>query len=188
MTRGRGTRLIETFSTKLGRRVVLHDYLAFWQWVRLETDPEVLSFCERPARSGPPQNCVIDFWVRRADGPSLSVIESRSDVPLRSLDDEPIEVVPMADLAAARMWITNWTRMLTVIASTRTLWPDRLMQDLLKSVPTPKPLSVVEREVTCGDPAIARGALFELLRRGRLLAPSLHTTLLSHQTLLEPRP
>lgn len=53
-TRPRGARLIESHSPKLGRRVRLFDHLAFSQWIRLEVDPLVESFCERPVRVDPP--------------------------------------------------------------------------------------------------------------------------------------
>jgi hypothetical protein len=66
-TRPRGARLLEARSPKLGRRVRLFDRLAFSQWIRLEADPAVLSFCERPARvDSQPDSCLIDFWIQRA--------------------------------------------------------------------------------------------------------------------------
>lgn len=184
-TRTRGARLIEAFSPKLGRRVTLHDHLAFSQWVRLEADPAVISLCERPARSAPPQSCLIDFWVQRPGGAQLIVLESRCDVAL-SVGAEPVEQVALAEIAAAGQWIANWARMLPVVNATRTLRPAALAQAMLKRVSQPRSLASLEREVSSGDPAIVRGTVFDLLRQGLLRAPSLHVQPLSHHTLVEP--
>lgn len=184
-TRARGARLIEAFSPKLGRRVTLHDHLAFSQWIRLEADPAVLDLCERPARSAPPQSCLIDFWVRRAGGGQLIVLESRCDVAL-FIGAQPVEKVALAEIAAAGQWIANWTRMLPVISATRTLRPAALVRAMLQRVTLPRPLASLEREASCGDPAIVRGTIFELLRLGQLRAPSLQVQPLSHHTLVEP--
>lgn len=185
VTRARGSRLIEAFSPKLCRRITLHDHLAFSQWVRLEVDAKVLGFCERPVRSVPPQSCLIDFWVQRADGGQLLVLESRCDLAL-SIDGEPVGTVALAEIAAAGQWIANWTRMLPVISATRAQRPPALARSILQRVSEPRPLASFERESASGDPAIVRGTIFDLLRQGQLRAPSLHVQPLSHYTLVEP--
>ena len=38
------------------------------------------------------------------------------------------------------------------------------------------------------SPTVVRGTIFELLRTGQLMAPSLHTQALSLHTLVEPTP
>jgi hypothetical protein len=62
--RPRGSRLLEAFSPKLGRRVRLFNHAAFEQWIQLEADPSVLCLCERPQRLGVSgDGRLIDFWV-----------------------------------------------------------------------------------------------------------------------------
>jgi hypothetical protein len=64
-TRRRGARLLEAHSPKLNRRVRFFDHLAFCQWIRLEADPGVLKFCERPARvdtEAAPSPSAPDGW------------------------------------------------------------------------------------------------------------------------------
>ena len=46
--RGRGSRRIEAFSLKLNRRIQLSSRAAFELWLTLESDPAILTFCERP--------------------------------------------------------------------------------------------------------------------------------------------
>ena len=76
--------------------------------------------------------------------------------------------------------------MLPVINATRSLRSKSLTQSVLRLVREPMALARVERELEMGDPSIVRGAVFELLRTGRLRAPALHTEALSLHTLLEP--
>ena len=126
--RPRGARQLEARSPKLGRRVRLFDHLAFSQWIRLEADPAVLTFCERPARiSRQPDSCLIDYWVQRAGGQAMLLLESRYDLALQDVDGVAVEVVPLAELAAARVWVSNWSRMLPVINATQALLPKGLI-------------------------------------------------------------
>src|SRR5947207_1367794 len=123
--RPRGGRLIEGFSVKLQRRVRLFSYSSFAQWIRLEADPSVLDFCERPARVGSnPETRLIDFWVRRADTQELILVDAPREVPSQ-LYGIPVRCVTAAELAAANLWIVNWSRMLPVVNATRALLPPR---------------------------------------------------------------
>ena len=44
--RPRGGRVIESYSPKLGRRLQCFGEDVFRQWIRLEADPSVETFCE----------------------------------------------------------------------------------------------------------------------------------------------
>ena len=111
--RPRGGRLIEGFSVKLQRRVRVFSHSSFAQWIRLEADPSVIAFCERPARVGPgPDASLIDFWVHGADGEAMLLIDPREEVPSK-LHGMQVRVVGGAELAAASAWIGNWSRMPT---------------------------------------------------------------------------
>jgi len=64
--RPRGQRLIEAYSLKLGRRVQCFGDAAFRQWIRLEADPSVELFCERPTfLHVANERRLADFWVRQ---------------------------------------------------------------------------------------------------------------------------
>lgn len=71
--------------------------------------------------------------------------------------------------------------MIPVINATCSTAPKTLIKAVLSLVRRPLALSLV------GDPAVVRGTIFELLRTGQLMAPSLHTQALSLHTLVEPR-
>ena len=69
-------RVIEVYSPMLNRRLPCFGESAFEQWVRLEVDPTVESYCERPV-------CLkftdgelrVDFWVRQNGREMFLVIE-----------------------------------------------------------------------------------------------------------------
>lgn len=187
--RPRGARLLTAFSPTLERAVRAFDHHGLWQWVRLETDPRITYFCEHPVRLGKADDArLIDFWVQRGDAEELLVLD-RDRAPDKipeSLDGIALRLVPAAELAAAGTWITNWLRMLPVITATRGLVPKSLLRAATNLVREPVALSLLEHELAVGDPSLVRGAIFELLRTGRLLAPSLHSQALSLHTTIEP--
>jgi hypothetical protein len=185
--RPRGARLLEAFSLKLARRICLFDYAAFDLWTTLEADPDVLTFCERPVRleSGSTAR-PVDFWVQRRDREELLVLDGAGPPVPAHTDGVATRVVTAADLAAQSLWISNWQRMLPVITATRSLVPNRLTNSILNLVRGPVALSRVEHELAVGDPSLVRGAVFDLIRRGLVQAPTLWTELLSMHTLLEP--
>ncbi|MFY7916997.1 MAG: hypothetical protein ACOVPA_20285 [Rubrivivax sp.] len=189
--RPRGSRLLTAFSPTLGRTVRAFDHATFEQWVRLEADPGVTSFCEQPCRvsvndDGP----LIDFWVARLDREEMLVVDrgqGSTKLP-KSVHNVPLRQVSAAEQAAAAVWVSNWLRMIPVINATRDVQPRALIKSVLRLVRRPLALSLVEHELSVGDPAVVRGTIFELLRTGQLMAPSLHTQALSLHTLLEPVP
>ncbi len=56
LARPRGVRVKESFSPKLGRRLQCFGEDAFRQWIRLEAEPSVETFCERPTYRIPAMN------------------------------------------------------------------------------------------------------------------------------------
>ena len=76
--------------------------------------------------------------------------------------------------------------MLPVINATQALLPKGLIKRVCDRIQEPTPLAHVERDLAVGDPAILRGVIFELLRTGRLRAPSLHHQPLALHLMVGP--
>lgn len=188
-SRPRGSRLIEAFSPKLGRRLRCFGRHAFDQWIRLEADPKTLTFCERPlAVDQGDDKRIVDFWVRSRDDEALLIIgdECPMSQTMIGTTSLPIRSVPLPELAAARMWIANWERMLPCIVVCRSCLSEALIQAVDQFVSTPMQLSRIERHFAPSDPTLVRGAVFSLLHRGRLQAPQLLTQPLSLLSSFEP--
>ena len=189
ITRPRGARMIEARSPKLGRLVQHFNQASFQQWIRLEADPSVLAFCERPARIGPdPSSPLISYWVARKQAQEFLILVSGdkpADLP-HEHNGKPLGVVTPPELAAASTWIDNWQRMLPVINCSVNLVPPALKKSVLALCNASIPLLAMERELAKAQPMLVRAAVFDLLRSGGLAAPSLHTQKLSLHTVLEP--
>jgi hypothetical protein len=187
LARPRGAHRFEAFSPKLARRMTFYRRAAVEQWVLLEADPSVIAFCERPGYiQFDRHKRLADFLARYVDRNELVILDDRFpevDVtkPDRILDVDTctIRQVAQADLAAARIWIDNWQRMLPCLVANRDLVPPTLPQAIVRFVKEPRRLLDIEREFSTGDPVLVRTAVFGLLHNGRVGAPELRTQPLS---------
>ncbi|MGT2477203.1 hypothetical protein [Paraburkholderia terrae] len=190
LDRPRGAHRLEAFSPKLNRRITFSRCCAFDQWILIETDPAVRTFCERPGyvqlRA---QQQLADFWVSFADRQELILLpgsvyteDRKRGGDLRDACAIGIRTVSPADLAASRTWIENWKRMLPCIVVTRGLVPAPLLDVVESFICSPQSLISIERKFSEGDPILARAAVFRLLYAGRASAPELRTDALSPTT------
>jgi len=186
--RPRGVRVIEVYSPKLGRRLQCFGEGVFGQWVRLEADPTVQTFCERPAYLDHAGKRLADFWVLQKGREALLLVDVEDPRSTIAVGDAelPVRSIPRAELAAARIWIGNWERMLPAITSCRAQMTPSFRRSILRFVSEPMQLSRIEQEFVTGDPTLVRAAIFTLLHAGNLLAPKLHTEPLSFLTCFQP--
>ena len=177
--RSRGARRIEAFSPKLKRRLQLSSRAAFELWLTLESDPSVLSFCERPLIVPlTPLPRVIDFWSCSAQVETYLLLGD-ANADLEPHLAAPFRCVPVAELAAARTWTGNWERMLPIINA---YWDQPLGEietAIIRHTVEPKRLMDIERDMAISDPTPVRASVFRLLHRGALSAPTLLTQPLS---------
>lgn len=183
--RPRGTRVIEAFSPKLGRRLQCYGDHAFDQWICLEADPSVRTFCERPVflNFGGDKR-LADYWVQRHDREMLILIGEQISQTSVVVGETAIQVqaIPLIEFSAARMWIDNWERMLPALTSCRELISPALINSVLRFVSEPMQMSRIEQQFGTSDPMLVRAAIFCLLHRGQLQAPQLKIAPLSFMT------
>ena len=184
----RGVRVIEAYSPKLGRRLQCFGEHVFSQWIRLEADPTVQAFCERPAYLDHAGKHLVDFWVLQEDREALLIVDGENQPSTITIGNAELHVrsIPPAELAAARIWIGNWERMLPAITSCRPQMSPSFLRSILKFISEPMQLSRIEQEFVTGDSTLVRAAIFNLLHAGSLQAPQLHTEQLSFLTCFRP--
>jgi hypothetical protein len=96
-TRRYGTHRYDLFGPKVGRRLTLFGQFALDQWVRLESDPHVVTYCERPLRIPDIKpSRLVDFRVRTRDG--KIVRRAARCYPLQ----RPRDVIPMTSMIRRR--------------------------------------------------------------------------------------
>jgi hypothetical protein len=162
----------------------------------------VIRFCERAAYiDGQSGKVLADFSVRYRWRHELLILdlattpgqaaEASSDrsqaanptlVDLGSGERVKIRYVCSADLLAMRAWTANWERMLPYLAANESLVPKALPSQILKFAARRHQLNVIEREFARIDLMLVRTAVFALLHRGKLDAPSLRSEPLSPYT------
>jgi hypothetical protein len=186
--RPRGVRVIEAYSPKLGRRLQCFGEHVFGQWIRLEADPSVQTFCERPVYLDLAGKRLADFWVRQDDREMLIVVNDESPTSTITIGNAELEIlsIPPAELAAARIWIGNWERMLPAMTACRQQITPSFQQSILKFIREPMQISRIEQEFGTGEPTLVRAAVFNLLHNGKVQAPQLHTEPLSFRTCFQP--
>ncbi len=184
--RPRGAHRFECFSIKLNRRVTYYRRAALEQWIVLETEPKVRTFCERPGSvQVDGQVYLADFWVRYQDRQECLLLEvpipasDRKMGPVFKADAWTIRHIPHAELSAARIWIENWHRMLPCLIASRRYISDTLCNNIEDFLHHPSRLLDIEREFSTGDPILIRATVFSLLHAGRVVAPELKTHELS---------
>lgn len=187
LARPRGGHRLEAFSPKLARRVMFYRRPLLDQWLLLETNPKVIAFCERPGYvmiNG--SRRLADFWVHYVDLRELVIlIESEIDGSVTAFpcDDEENELlirfVAPVELAAARVWLDNWQRMLPYLVTNRGLIPSTLSGTIARFLKQSQRLLDIEREFSSTDPVLVRAALFGLLHDGRVSSHELQTQPLS---------
>ncbi|WP_313066128.1 hypothetical protein [Paraburkholderia sp. LEh10] len=91
----------------------------------------------------------------------------------------PLTLIQPAELAASRMWIDNWQRMLPYLVANRGLISPALSRAIERFLRSPRRLLAIEREFSTGDPILVRAAVFGLLHAGRARAEGLRTDALS---------
>jgi hypothetical protein len=162
LCRPRGAHRFEAFSPKLARRVMFYRRALLEQWLLLEANPKVITFCERPGYLLINEDRhLADFWVRYVDREELLLLSeliSRSNVHASGaeLDACTAEVrfVASAELAAARARTDNWQRILPYLVANRGLVPAPLSPAIMQFVDEPQRLLDIEREFLTSDPVI----------------------------------
>lgn len=103
LARPRGARRLEAFSPKLSRRVIFFRRALLDQWILLEADPAVITFCERPGYvvvEGVKQ--LADFWVCFSGRQELVILNDMEDenVPTRARRDLDAVTLPVSGCRA----------------------------------------------------------------------------------------
>ncbi len=131
LARPPGAHRLEALSPKLGPRLTFYRRALLDLWLLLEADPSVIAFCERPGYVHLGGNArLADFWLRYVDRHELVLLadastDERAGPAKQELDGAAFSIRSMssAALAAARVWIGNWQRMLRCIVANRGLVP-----------------------------------------------------------------
>ncbi len=199
-TRPYGTHRYDLFGPKIGRRLTLFGHFALDLWVRLESDPQVVTYCERPLQIPdvtPPR--IVDFWVRTRNDERLCLVlrtaESTSAAHGRSLfpafqswsraSSLQLQMIHPQELDDPQVLRENRIMMLRYLAGSHALPVEELMSGVLTACCNGTTLAEVERQFATADPMLVRTAVFRLVLRGEVRCPALALEPLGPNTHLE---
>jgi hypothetical protein len=99
-------RRIEVYSPKIQRRLTLFSRNVHDAWVLLEADPEVRTFCERPAYVAEEAGRLIDLWVDQGRYAKFWILGGGKDEEAglpATLHGVAVCILHRADMIAAEM-------------------------------------------------------------------------------------
>lgn len=188
---GYGSEYWEVYSPKVGRDVKLYSIVEWLHWLLLESDPNVIYFCEQPVRMltpvGEKGSSFIDMWVLFADlSEEYREVKLFKDVNSeRSKKQIQIQkswcerngfvhrVVTELDLENFKLQIENCKEFIGFIPheiSARHLKLQRSVTDIVVSHGQIKFMELVEKFVGSSEQQIM-SAIFTLIHSGVLHAP-----------------
>lgn len=195
-----GTHRYDLFGPKIGRRLTLFGRFALDLWIRLESDPHVVTYCERPLciPDAKPARAV-DFWVRTRNDERLCVVlrtaESTSATQGRHLfpafqswsraSSLVLQMIHPQELVDPQVLRENRIMMLRYLAGSHALAFDGLMFDVLTACSNGSTLRELERQFPAADPMLVRSAAFRLVLGGQVGCPALALEPLGPLTRLE---
>lgn len=190
----------DVFGLKVEREVTLFGATALTAWVRLEADPLVRTYCERPLviPDVRPKR-VVDFWVDVQGKQQLWLLRRPREVELTS----PEQALPaFATWAASNglelryidtdrtggspLYIDNWGRILRDLAANRRFVSAVLKARVLEIFTSARPLSSLSGMFPDEDPVLLRSAAYHLLHNGKLRCSNLDQLPLGPASIMEP--
>jgi hypothetical protein len=179
-------RRIEVYSPKIQRRLTLFSRDAHDAWLLLEADPEVRTFCERPAYVAGEAGRLIDFWVDRGRHAKFWILGGGKDEEAglpATLHGVAVRILHRADMIAAEMRVRNWSEIIPYLISFKRHTNRRLQEEIFARVEKPHRLEHLEAAFQPIDVSLVRACLFKLVAEGRVVAPDIDLVPLRSTTI-----
>jgi hypothetical protein len=183
-----GSHRYDVFGPKIGRRLTLFGRQALQQWLRLEADPFVVTYCERPLLV--PETATgraADFWVGMDDGELLYLIARPAEATLlaeghglypalqawtRACSMTLRFILPV-ELDDSETLCANRLTMLQYVAASNADISAGLLSSVLSACDGGVSLGELEQRCDGLNPAVVRTAVFSLMLSGRLACPTI---------------
>lgn len=189
----------DVFGLKIDRMVTLFGLAPLHAWIRLESDPTVLSYCERPivvADSKPKR--VVSFWVCFRDHEKLWLLPRQEELERQlSLQDAEPAFFAWATQAGMTaefisptgpddmLYLDNWSRIIRELSANQRFVSLSLRNQILDSMITVRSLSELPTLFPEEDPVLLRTAAYSLLHSGMLRCKNIGSATLGSNSLLE---
>ncbi|WP_231957431.1 hypothetical protein [Paraburkholderia tropica] len=198
--RPHGSHRFDVFGPKIGRRLTLFGREALQLWLRMEADPQVVSYCERPMRISV-RSRPADFWVETNVGEHLYLVARLPPGPSAGQGVCPcpaleawgrarsiaLRIISPDDLNDSEMLCQNRLTMLQYVAARPLATVAEFRTTILSACESGLSLAVLERQFEQIDQAVVRTTAFSLILQDRLACPTIASQSLGPRSQLVKR-
>ncbi|MGF6649545.1 hypothetical protein OKW34_000107 [Paraburkholderia youngii] len=195
-----GTHRFDVYGPKVGRRLTLFGHRALQFWLRLESDPQVVTYCERPLSFREQRgDRAADFWVCADHAELLYILLRPSEVTLAArghclhpaleawsrAHSMTLRAVAPHELDDSEMLCQNRLTMLHYLAAGAVPRGSEILPAILMACESGETLAELEQRFIAFDPMVVRAAAFSLVLNGSLCCPTIAERVLGpHSCLL----
>ena len=188
----------DLFGPKIQRMLTLYSVSQVNNWLLLESDPLVLSYCERPVivpDSKP--KIVVDFWAGYAGRDELWLV-NRSDGSAGDIDafspafalwaktnKFKLRQLPHSEEVKSKVFFDNWGTIIRDLSANRRYLQPLLLQSVREVLEQQRPIGALCRLLPEEDPVLVRVAAYAMLHSGVASCSDIGTRELGPASILE---
>jgi hypothetical protein len=185
----------DPFGPKINRMLTLYSRAQVDAWLLLESDPLVLTYCERPIvvpETKP--KIVVDFWAGYAGRDELWIIGHDPDPIEESLpafsqwagfNNYKIRQLPLPTPAQGKVYLENWGTIVRDLSANRRYLKPALLKSVREVLEQPRPIAALCSLLPQEDPVLVRVAAYSLLHSGAATCIDIASNLLGPASRLE---
>lgn len=188
----------DPFGPKINRMLTLFSRAQVDTWLLLESDPFVLSYCERPiVVPDTKPKLVVDFWASYAERDELWLIshdpDPTSHIEARlpafaqwaGANNYKIRQLPPPDQAQGKVYLENWGTIVRDLSANRRYIKPTLLKSVREVLEQPLPIAALCSLLPQEDPVLVRVAAYSLLHSGAATCTDIASNLLGPASRLE---
>lgn len=183
-----GTHRFDVFGPKIGRRLTLFGRSALRLWLRLESSPQVVAYCERPLLVPEARGQrAVDFWSRTDRDEELHLVLRPCEAKAVARDLHPypafekwcqanamtLSTILPGELADSELLCQNRLTMLQYVAAAAGAPGDEIFRAVTLACGGGLTLTELEQRFLHLDPEIVRAAAFSMILKGKLDCPTI---------------
>nr|WP_315218584.1 hypothetical protein [uncultured Duganella sp.] len=190
----------DVFGPKIQRMLTLFTRAQVDAWLLLESDPLVLSYCERPmVVPDVKPKLLVDFWVGYVKREELwlahrgteGVSDLQASLPAfaawAKCNRFTLRQFPSIDQAPSKVYLENWGVVVRELSANRRYVKSKLLKAVQEVLEMPRPIAAICNLLPEEDPVLVRVAAYSLLHTGSALCPDISEMPLGPASLVEMR-
>jgi hypothetical protein len=190
----------DVFGPKIQRMLTLFNRHQVDAWLLLESDPLVLSYCERPmVVPDTKPKLVVDFWACYAGRDELWLadrsVDADSDIQTSlpafsqwaQANNYTLRQYRPPDQSTNKVYLDNWGAIIRDLSANRRYLKPKLLKSVQEVLEQPRPIAAICNLLPQEDPVMVRVAAYSLLHSGAAVCADISHRPLGPASLVELR-